>query len=124
MNVKKKLTEPIVPEPKKKFRKKRIDRTHIIYELKIKNLTYIGITAKTASTIEKSVWVRARKHYFRSYSEDKQWPLYIAMRKYGFENFTYKAVAVVRGKAEAHKLELEMIKKLKPKLNSVGIKKG
>jgi hypothetical protein len=39
----------------KPTRKKRIDRTHIIYELRVNGASYIGVTAKTETTINKSV---------------------------------------------------------------------
>jgi hypothetical protein len=115
------MEDRVIETTKSKPRKKRSDRTHIVYCLRVKNLQYIGITAKTASTANKSVWSRARKHFHRSNDLSYQWPLYQAIRKHGFENFTHEVLAVVRGKAEAHKIELEMIKTQKPKLNAVGL---
>jgi hypothetical protein len=49
--------------------------------------------------------------------EDKAWPLYKAIRKYGAEAFTYTVVEVVRGKALAHQRERELIREIQPKLN-------
>ena len=39
----------------KTARKKRVDRNHIIYELRVNGGNYIGVTAKTESTVLKSV---------------------------------------------------------------------
>ena len=55
-------------------RKKRVDRNHIIYELVINGLNYIGVTAKTESTVLKSVRARAAKHFYRAKTEKKDWP--------------------------------------------------
>ena len=50
----------------KATRKKRVDRNHIIYELRVNGLNYIGVTAKTETTINKSVLARAAKHFYRA----------------------------------------------------------
>jgi hypothetical protein len=76
---------------KKQSRKKRTDRTHIIYMLQSGADFYIGVTAKTESTVNKSAQVR-------------------------FNNLV--VVDVVRGKTEAHKLERDMIREHKPNLNT------
>jgi hypothetical protein len=52
------------------------------------------------------------------------WPLYEAMRKFGSENFKVFILETVRGKANAHKRELELILELQPKLNLASNKKG
>jgi len=103
---------------KKQSRKKRTDRTHIIYMLQSGADFYIGVTAKTESTVNKSAQVRFNKHVYRSRSEDKSWALYECMRERGVDTFNLMVVDVVRGKAEAHKLEREMIREHKPNLNT------
>ena len=105
-------------ELKKQSRKKRTDRTHIIYMIESGTDFYIGVTAKTMSTVKKSVLVRCNKHMYRMRSEDKSWMLYETMRERGTESFTVRVVAVVRGKTEAHTVERDMIRTMKPNLNT------
>jgi hypothetical protein len=99
-------------------RKKRSDRTHIIYMIESGSDFYIGVTAKTASTVKLSVMTRCRKHLYRSRSEDKSWALYEALRERGVGAFTVRVVAVVRGKTEAHNMERTLIRELQPNLNT------
>ena len=105
-------------ELKKQSRKKRTDRTHIIYMLQSGSDFYIGVTAKTESTVNKSAQVRFNKHVYRSRSEDKSWALYECMRERGVDTFNLVVVDVVRGKTDAHKLERELIREHKPNLNT------
>ena len=99
-------------------RKKRSDRTHILYEIVVAGrFSYIGLTVKSQSTINKSVTLRLKKHFERARNEDKNWPLYSAIKKYGTDKVSISVVEVVRGKLNAHKKEVELIKTLKPKLN-------
>ena len=98
-------------------RKKRSDRTHVIYKLTVGKLFYIGITAKTCSTVLGSAKCRFMKHVYRARSEHRPWPLYEAMRKHGPEAFELEVLETGRGKAWAHARERELIKKFKPKLN-------
>ena len=100
-------------------RKKRSDRNHIIYELRINGLNYIGVTAKTETTINKSVLARAAKHFYRAKKEDKNWLLCQELRKLANKNEIQVFVhEVVRGKAAAHKREVELRRVLKPALNT------
>jgi hypothetical protein len=99
-------------------RKKRSDRTHIIYCIESGSDFYIGVTAKTESTVKKSVITRCRKHFYRMRSEDKSWMLYETMRERGVGEFTVRVVAVIRGKSEAHRTERTLIRELKPNLNT------
>lgn len=103
-------------------RKKRSDRTHIIYRLVVANMEYIGITAKTQSTVLKSVRLRFAKHAERARNENKPWPLYKAIRKFGIEQFEVEIVEILRGKAAAHAREVELIKIRNPKLNLASAK--
>ena len=99
-------------------RKKRTDRTHIIYKIMSGTDFYIGVTAKTESTVLKSVRVRMNKHLYRSRSEDNSWALYEALRERGPGAFAYGIMAVVRGKSSAHQLERALIRELRPNLNT------
>lgn len=100
-------------------RKKRSDRNHIIYELRVNGLNYIGVTAKTESTINKSVRARAAKHFYRAKTETKNWLLCAELRKLASKDEIEILVhEVVRGKAEAHKREVEIRRAVKPALNT------
>jgi hypothetical protein len=100
-------------------RKKRVDRNHIIYELRVNGASYIGVTAKTESTVNKSVLARAAKHFYRAKKEAKDWALCHALRtladKSEIEVYVHE---IIRGKAEAHRREVEIRRMLKPVLNT------
>ena len=102
----------------KTFRKKRSDRNHIIYELKVGQSSYIGVTHVESGAIGKSLQRRWKKHIQRAFAENKSWALCEAIRKYGASKFEVRVVQVIRGKSEAHLAERSMIRELKPKLNS------
>ena len=100
-------------------RKKRVDRNHIIYELVVNGKNYIGVTAKTESTVNKSVLSRAAKHFYRAKKEDKNWLLCAELRKLNDKSEIEVYVhEVVRGKAEAHRREVEIRRRVKPLLNT------
>jgi hypothetical protein len=106
-------------EAKKTVRKKRVDRNHIIYELRVPAGNYIGVTAKTESTILKSVKSRAAKHFYRAKKEDKNWSLCVALRELANKDEIEILVhAVIRGKADAHKLEVAIRREVRPNLNT------
>ena len=103
----------------KPIRKKRTDRNHIIYELRVNGLNYIGVTAKTESTINKSVLARAAKHFYRAKKENKDWLLCQALRSLNDKSEIEVLVhEVIRGKAAAHKREVELRRQLQPVLNT------
>jgi hypothetical protein len=103
----------------KPTRKKRTDRTHIIYELRVNGASYIGVTAKTESTINKSVLARAAKHYYRAHAETKNWLLCTALRSVANKNDIEVLVhETLRGKEAAHRRERELIKLFNPELNT------
>ena len=100
-------------------RAKRSDRNHIIYELVVAGENYIGVTAKTESTVLKSVRARAAKHFYRAKTETKNWLLYEALRGLASkEEIEIKVHEIVRGKADAHKREVEIRRTVKPTLNT------
>jgi hypothetical protein len=100
-------------------RKKRTDRNHIIYELRVNGANYIGVTAKTETTINKSVLARAAKHFYRAKKENKDWLLCQALRALSDKSEIEVLVhEVVRGKAAAHKREVELRRELNPILNT------
>jgi hypothetical protein len=100
-------------------RKKRVDRNHIIYELVVNGQNYIGVTAKTESTVLKSVRARAAKHFYRAKTETKNWRLCQALRSLSSkEDIEIRVHEIVRGKAEAHRREVEIRRAIKPILNT------
>ena len=106
-------------DTKNTTRKKRIDRNHIIYELVVNGKNYIGVTAKTESTVNKSVLARAAKHFYRAKTEDKNWLLCAELRKLTDKSEIEVYVhEVIRGKAAAHKREVELRRMIKPALNT------
>jgi len=103
----------------KPIRKKRVDRNHIIYELVVSGLNYIGVTAKTESTVAKSVRARAAKHFYRAKKENKNWTLCVALRELSDKSeIEIRIHEIVRGKAEAHRREVEIRRMIKPALNT------
>jgi hypothetical protein len=100
-------------------RKKRVDRNHIIYELRVPAGNYIGVTAKTESTVLKSVRARAAKHFYRAKKESKDWALCHALRELADKSEIEILVhAVVRGKAPAHREEVRIRREVRPTLNT------
>jgi hypothetical protein len=100
-------------------RKKRADRNHIIYEIVTKHGSYIGVTAKTQSTVLKSIRTRAAKHFYRAQTEARDWLLCQALRVYASkEQIDVRVIEVIRGKAAAHNRERELIAVLNPRLNT------
>ena len=103
----------------KPTRKKRTDRTHIIYELRVNGENYIGVTAKTETTINKSVLSRAAKHFYRAKREGKDWLLCQALRTLNSkEEIEVLVHETLRGKAVAHRREVELRRQLRPTLNT------
>jgi len=101
------------------MRAKRTDRNHIIYELRVADGNYIGVTAKTETTINKSVLARAAKHFYRAKREHKDWLLCKELRKLADKSEIEVLVhETLRGKAAAHRREVELRRTLRPTLNT------
>ena len=101
------------------MRKKRTDRNHIIYELVTPMGNYIGVTAKTETTVLKSVRARAAKHYYRAKTETKNWLLCQALRALDSkDDIEIRVHEIVRGKADAHRREVEIRRAVRPNLNT------
>ena len=101
------------------IRKRRSDRNHIIYELVVNGQNYIGVTAKTETTVLKSVRARAAKHFYRAKTETKNWLLCQALRSLtSKEEIEIRVHEIIRGKAAAHRREVEIRRAVMPTLNT------
>ena len=100
------------------YKKRRSDRTHVIYQLTCvdTNEIYIGLTAarfpKDLLRTTKYRWVQ---HCYKAIEANLDWPLHEAIRSY--DNWTYEVLEKIRGKEEAHARERKLIAKYKPTLN-------
>ena len=95
------------------------NRNHIIYELRVNGQNYIGVTAKTGATIRKSIQARVSKHWYRAQTEGLDWLLCRALRQLATrEQIEVCIHEMVQGKAAAHRRERELIRELRPILNS------
>lgn len=104
---------------KNMMRAKRNDRNHIIYQIVGPQGVYIGVTAKTESTVLKSVRARIAKHYYRAKTETKAWALCELLRSYASKDLIdVRVLEIVRGKAEAHSRERELIREFNPFYNT------
>lgn len=100
------------------MRKKRCDRNHIVYSLTVGKLEYIGVTYVEDRSPAKSLRRRWQKHVRRALTEGRDWALCKAIRRFGADRFETVVLEVVRGKAEAHIRERDLIRSMKPKLNT------
>lgn len=101
-----------------KKRKRRTDRNHIIYRIEVAGKFYIGLTVVNGN-VTKSLKCRISKHWHRRNDPKRfDWKIYKAFRRVEREDIDIEVVEIVRGKTEAHKREREIIRVLKPTLNS------
>ena len=101
------------------MRAKRSDRNHIIYQITGPEGVYIGVTAKTESTVLKSIRARAAKHFYRAKTETKAWLLCEFLRSLNSkEEINIEPLEMVRGKAAAHARERELIRAMNPFYNT------
>ena len=93
-------------------------RNHIIYLITVNGQEYVGITYKD-KTVLHSLQRRAHKHYYRATVEQRDWLLCKALRTLASKHeIDIRPLEIVRGKEAAHKRERELIKEMKPVLNS------
>ena len=97
------------------LRKKRNDRNYILYELRVDNQTYIGLTVAVGRAFLKSVKVRVQKHISRALVENKDWTLCEAIKQ--ADSIQYSVIEVVRGRKAAYSRERELIAEYSPELN-------
>lgn len=100
-------------------RKRRSDRTHLVYMLTcgVTGERYIGITVSIGRAYQKSVRSRWQKHVYHALVEQRDYALQRAIREYGEETFTHELLYIVRGKTAAHDIERELIASENPELN-------
>lgn len=103
----------------KKTRRRRQDTKHAVYAIvnTITNEQYIGITV-CGSQIRRALKVRIQKHIRRAVTEDRDWALCRSIRDYGNEAHIYGLIEIVRGRKPAHARERELIRELRPALNT------
>lgn len=102
-------------------RKRRSDRNQVIYYIQnvVTHDLYIGLTALSfKGNVKRTLHRRMQKHMQRALTENKDWGLSKALRKFGSEAFVFGPVEVVRGKRDAHLRETTLIKQLDPSLNT------
>lgn len=102
-----------------KKRKRRSDRTHVLYLLTniATQETYVGMTVKNGPVM-RSIDERWKRHVHRALNETRSWKLCQSIRTHGAESFKREVIKTVRGKAVAHRVERELIAELKPTLNT------
>lgn len=100
-------------------RKRRSDRNHAIYELvcEATGESYVGVTV-VVDTALRSVRGRFNRHVSRARTESRDWLLCEALREHGRDGFSVYLLEVVRGKSQAHARERELIRDLRPALNT------
>jgi hypothetical protein len=101
-----------------KPRKRRSDRNHVVYCITAPDhARYVGITAQVSTPMQ-SVKRRWMKHVNRALREAHDWALCQSIRKWGQAAFELEVLDRVRGKAAAHELEVQWIRKMQPELNT------
>lgn len=100
--------------------KRRSDRNHIVYRLVVNGKDYIGVTVKDTATAAKSPRRRVSKHWYRRNEQGKNgWRLYREIRKLSDRTeILAEVITIIRGKAEAHAYERELIRIEDPALNT------
>jgi len=109
----------LMVEKRSPRRKKRSDRTHLVYELTVGRKTYIGITVLKDGSVAKTMRLRIVGHWYKAHVLNETWKLSEALRTLdAVEDVEYRILGKARGKAPAHSLERDLIAEHKPKLNT------
>ena len=103
--------------------KRRVDRNHIIYRIWCESTgdDYIGLTVARGRAYKKSTERRWKDHLYQAFKEGRRFPLHCLIRELGAEAFKHEILHIVRGKKDAHAVELVLIKSRKPTLNVTGL---
>lgn len=106
------------------MRKRRTDRTHIIYQITntVTGEFYIGITVLQGRAYLGSLQKRWKEHVSRAMNENRDWKLCHSIREHGPQSFNIQIFETIRGKRPAHTREVYLIKDLQPQLNTSSIK--
>ena len=101
-------------------RKKRSDRTHLIYQLTntITGERYIGVTVVSGRAYLKSLRSRWIRHIYKANILQAEYPISTSIREYGEDAFTREILTKVRGKQNAFEAESQLINEIRPKLNT------
>jgi hypothetical protein len=112
------------------LRKRRTDRNHVIY--KITNLAtgdaYVGLTRALGRAYVHSAEERLRKHCRDALNEGRNDRIHRSIRTYVSnpehwqDHFKTEVLDVVRGKENGHAREMELIRALRPSLNTEGLR--
>lgn len=107
-------------EAKPKRRRPRADRSQVVYRLThpASGGTYIGLTALIGRSPDASVRKRWTQHLWHARVAGRQGPLADLIRSHGDDPWLVQVVGVVKGKAAAHRMELDLIKAETPSLNT------
>jgi len=109
------------PSPTRR-RRTRSDRSHVVYRLTHppSGGTYVGLTALLAGSAGRSVRKRWLQHLWHARVGGRQGPLADLIRSHGDDPWLVQVVGVVRGKAAAHRMELDLVRAERPSLNTEG----
>ena len=108
---------------KKRTRKPRSDRKHIIYSIQYESYCgdideYVGVTVVNNGNVWASFNKRWMAHIRAAKQLKKKWKLSEAIREHGVNAFDFEILETVRGKELAHKVERSIIRERKPSLNT------
>ena len=111
------MDNTVIAKPK---RKRRSDRTHVVYQLtnRVTAEIYIGITVATGRAYNRSLKERWKRHVSRATHQSHEWNLCESIRQHGEKAFSREILHLIRGKAAAHSTETSLIHSLQPALNS------